>query len=197
MDTPAVDGLAAEPAAAAGPKVPVFYFHLGSPECYLAAERLSELFDPPAQWMPVDVRYRTDFRRAELERAASQHGLQPVRWPARWPPQTDLAMRAATYARSIGRVTAFSLAAFRQVFAGGRDLDSADTVVIAAAACEIHPGALLKGIALRATELALYRANAQARAAGVRTVPAVALGELVFEGNGALEEAASALGGRR
>ena len=43
-------------------------------------------------------------------------------------------MLAATYARSIGRVVAFSLAAFRQAFAGGRALSSDDAVVIAGVA---------------------------------------------------------------
>ncbi len=41
---------------------------------------------------------------------------------------------------------AFSLAAFRQAFAGGRDLEQEGTVLIAAAACEMHPAAVLKGI---------------------------------------------------
>ena len=57
-------------------------------------------------------------------------------------------MRAATYAKQIGRTVAFALAAFRQAFAGGRALD-ADNVLIAAAACEMHPAAVLKAIELR------------------------------------------------
>ncbi len=65
--------------------------------------------------------------------------LQPLRWPERWPPDTRTAMLAATYAKQIGRAVAFSLAAFRQAFAGGRDLGDTDTVLIAAAACEMHP----------------------------------------------------------
>ena len=47
---------------------------------------------------------------------------------------------------AIGRAVAFSLAAFRQAFAGGRDLSEVDNVVIAAAACELHPNAVLKAI---------------------------------------------------
>ncbi len=54
-------------------------------------------------------------------------------------------MLAATYAKRIGRAVAFSLAAFRQAFAGGRDLADQDTILIAGAACEMHPTALLKG----------------------------------------------------
>ena len=48
-------------------------------------------------------------------------------------------MLVATYAKQIGRAVAFSLAAFRQAFAGGRDLGERDNVLIAAAACEMHP----------------------------------------------------------
>ena len=57
-------------------------------------------------------------------------------------------MLAATYAKRIGRAVAFSLAAFRQTFAGGRDLGDENTILIAGAACEMHPTALRKGIEL-------------------------------------------------
>ena len=54
-------------------------------------------------------------------------------------------MLAATYAKHIGRAVAFSLAAFRQAFAGGRDLGDEGTVLIAAAACEMHPDGAAQG----------------------------------------------------
>ena len=57
-------------------------------------------------------------------------------------------MLAATYAKQIGRAVAFSLAAFRQAYAAGRDLGDPDTVMLAAAACEMHPAAVTKGAAL-------------------------------------------------
>jgi predicted DsbA family dithiol-disulfide isomerase len=82
-------------------------------------------------------------------------------------------MLAATYAKRIGRGVTFSLAAFRQAFAGGRDLGDEATVLIAGAACEMHPTALLKGISLRATEQALAAAVERARRAGVSQLPAV------------------------
>jgi 2-hydroxychromene-2-carboxylate isomerase len=68
---------------------------------------------------------------------------------------------------------AFSLAAFRQAYAGGRDLGDDDTVLIAGAACEMHPSALLKGMGMRSTEEALAEATERARRDGVRTLPAV------------------------
>jgi 2-hydroxychromene-2-carboxylate isomerase len=176
-------------------QTPVFYFDLADPECYLAAERISEVLSVPTEWVPA-TGHAADRRldRSLIERLACERGLQPIRWPASWPPRTDLAARAATYAASIGRVTAFSLAAFRQAFAAGRDLDDADTVVIAAAACEIHPAALLKGVELQSVRLALKRSNARAAAAGVHSLPAVSIGELVFEGDDGLERAGRSIG---
>jgi 2-hydroxychromene-2-carboxylate isomerase len=82
-------------------------------------------------------------------------------------------MLVATYAKQIGRAVAFSLAAFRQAFAAGRDLSERDNVLIAAAACEMHPAAVIKGAELRGTRERLEAATAEARAAGVRDVPAV------------------------
>ena len=81
----------------------------------------------------------------EVERRAAEYGLPAVRWPEPWPGNTLLAMRAATYAKQIGKVVSFSLAAFRQAFAGGRDLTEPDNVMIAAAACELHPNAAHEG----------------------------------------------------
>jgi 2-hydroxychromene-2-carboxylate isomerase len=80
----------------------------------------------------------------------------------------------------IGRGVAFSLAAFRQAFAAGRDLSQRENVLIAGAACELHPAALIKGAELRSTRERLDAATAEARAAGVRDVPALQVGERVF-----------------
>ena len=87
--------------------------------------------------------------RADVEERARRYELQAVRWPDPFPADTEWAMLAATYAKQIGRGVAFSLAAFRQAFAGGRDLGDRDSVLIAAAACEMHPTALLKGTRAR------------------------------------------------
>ena len=103
-------------------------------------------------------------------------------------------MRVATYARQIGRAVAFSLAAFRQAFAAGRDLSVTDNVLIAAAACELHPHAVAKGAALASVTRALQEATARAAERGVRDVPAVWLPDgRVFHGDEALDGAARAL----
>jgi 2-hydroxychromene-2-carboxylate isomerase len=179
----------------------VFYYDLGSPECYLVAEQIGTELGASVEWEPVhgvDLRPeppRTD--RGAIERSAADAGLQPLRWPGTWPPDTRAAMLAATYAKQVGRAVAFSLAAFRQAFAGGRDLGDSDTVLIAAAACEMHPTAVLKGIELRSVRSALDEAGARARAAGVRSLPAIEVGDVTFEGEEALRNAAAALGAGR
>jgi 2-hydroxychromene-2-carboxylate isomerase len=120
--------------------------------------------------------------REDVERRARAQGLQPVRWPEPFPADTEWAMLAATYAKEIGRGVAFSLAAFRQAFAAGRDLGRRENVLIAAAACEMHPAALIRGAELRATRERLDRATAAAAAAGVLDVPAVMVGDRVIHG---------------
>jgi 2-hydroxychromene-2-carboxylate isomerase len=176
---------------------PVFYYDLGDPESYLAAERSSTVLSIVPEWEPVLASHlgsvAAEVDRELIERLASERGLQPLRWPSRWPPDTRLAMLAATYAKQVGRVVAFSLAAFRQAFAGGRDLSQRDTVLIAAAACELHPAAVLKGVAMRSVTRALGQATERARVAGVRSLPAVQVGDAVFLGDAQLEDAASAL----
>jgi 2-hydroxychromene-2-carboxylate isomerase len=176
---------------------PIFYYDLGNPACYLAAERIMGAMPVAPEWEPVSaVRLNAAEPapdRRQFERLAADRGLQPFRWPARWPPDSQQAMLAATYAKRIGRAVAFSLAAFRQAFAGGRDLGDENTVLIAAAACEIHPTALLQGISLRSVAGALANASERARAAGISSLPAIQVGTQVFHGEGGIDDATAAL----
>jgi 2-hydroxychromene-2-carboxylate isomerase len=132
---------------------------------------------------------------AEIERRAEEYGLMPVRWPEGWPNNTLKAMRVAIFAQSIGRAVAFSLAAFRQAFAGGKDLSDVENVLIAAAACELHPNAILKALETQSVKDKLREATAEAYERGVRGVPTIAVGDELFYGDDHLEGAASALRG--
>ena len=176
------------------PTQPIFYYDLGSPRCYLLAERImADLAEVP-EWEPVltaglGITEAAPDRDA-LERLVGERGMQPLRWPHQWPPDARTAALAATYAKHIGRAVAFSLACFRQTFAGGRDLGDESTVLIAAAACEMHPSAVLKGIGLRSVTSGLDQACARARAAGVTQLPAIEVGDRLFY---ELEDAAAAL----
>ena len=152
-------------------------------------------------WQPVLARdlqavpapELTSAERAELERRAIELCVQPLRRPPAQAPDTETAMLAATFAQQAGRVVAFSLAAFRQAFAAGRDLSAIDNVLIAAAACELHPRALLKGIESRSVRDRLARATREAASLGVREVPAIAAAGHLFEGEHCVEDAARVL----
>jgi 2-hydroxychromene-2-carboxylate isomerase len=133
----------------------------------------------------------------EVERRASAYGLPPISWPDPFPGNTLVAMRAATYAKQLGRAVSFSLAGFRQAFAAGRDLSEADNVLVAAAACELHPNAVLSAIEQGTVKDSLREATERAGDLGVRGVPSITVGDRVFWGDDQLPdavEAASALG---
>jgi 2-hydroxychromene-2-carboxylate isomerase len=177
-----------------------FFYDLASPDAYLAAERVVNVLGAVPEFVPVRIGSVGGFRcaeeeeifRADVEQRAARYGLLPIRWPGEFPADTEWAMLVATYAKQGGRVVAYSMAAFRQAFAAGRDLSDRDSVLIAAAAAEMHPAAVLKGAELRGTRNRLDAATAAARAAGVRDVPAVLVGERVFHGDRELEAAAAA-----
>jgi len=132
-------------------------------------------------------------RRAEVERRAAALGLPAVRWPDPFPAPAERAVRAATFAQASGRVVAFSLAAMRQAFAAGRDLADPDTLLLAGAACELHPRAVLKGIETGSVGARVGRAHEEAASRGVTEVPCVRVGDALFTGTELLDEAAPAL----
>jgi len=187
-----------------------FYFDLGSPYAYLAAERVNPLFaeaiGAPPVWEPVLLgglfrRFGRDSWAngpgredgiAEVERRAEAYGLPPLRWPEPFPGNTLPAMRAATYAKQTGRAVAFSLAAFRQAFAAGRDLSDPDNVLIAAAAAELHPRAVSAAVERDSVKGALREATERAGDLGVRGVPSLVVDGEVFWGDDRLERAVAA-----
>ncbi|MGH2848411.1 MAG: 2-hydroxychromene-2-carboxylate isomerase [Thermoleophilaceae bacterium] len=186
---------------------PIFYFDLGSPYAWLAAERIHTVLPVVPVWQPIllggiwqqtggrswATTERRDEGMREIEERAERYGLLPVRWPEGWPNHTLKAMRAAVFAQQSGRTVAFALAAFRQAFAGGKDLSDVDNVLIAAAACELHPNAVLKGIELQSIKDRLRAATQEAYDRGVRGVPSVAIDDGIFWGDDRLDEAAAAL----
>jgi 2-hydroxychromene-2-carboxylate isomerase len=183
------------------PTPAAFYFDLSSPRAYLAAERILHVLPGPAEWRPLiageltGARHEPSVQRAAIERRARELDLQPIRWPEPFPFDSSLAMRVATYAASIGRAVPFAQAAFRQAFAGGHSLADPDFVLIAAAACEMHPAAVLRGAELRATAERLEATVAAAARASVTGVPAIVVGEHVFSCEDMLERAAEHMRG--
>lgn len=191
-----------------------FYYDFNSPYAYLAAERISGLFAEAElaqpEWIPISFGHvlkesgrrpwsfeedkRADF--AEIQRRADARGLPEVRYPDGWPIDNYSLgpARAATYAKESGRVVSFSLAMFRQVFAAGRDLDE-DTVMIAGAACELHPNAVAKAVETNSVKRRLQEATAEAIELGVGGIPTVIVDDELFWGDDRLEAAVDAAAG--
>ena len=194
----------AEPARA------TFYYDFYSPYSYLAAERINATLPIVPEWRPISFghllqqsgRRPWSFERGdewdehwvEIRQRAADRGLPAPRIPGGWPRESYsiIGARAATFAKGSGRAVAFSLALFRQVFAAGRVLDE-DTVLLAGAACELHPNAVLKGVGSRTVKDALRDTTAEAAERGVVGVPSVVVGDEVFWGDDRLDDAAEAL----
>jgi predicted DsbA family dithiol-disulfide isomerase len=166
-----------------------------------AAPEASAAPDAPAGDLHAEAAAPAGDLRAEVEERARELGLQRLCWPEPFPFDSELAMRVAGYAQQIGRAVPFAQAAFRQAFAGGRSLQEPDNVLIAAAACEMHPRSVLAAARSRSAAQHLARTTAQAAEAGVREVPAIVLPAggareqaRVLQGASALEQALALLG---
>ena len=128
-----------------------------------------------------------DVDRAAVEACAASLGQPRLRWPEPFPFDSRLVMLGATFAKETGRAVAFSLAAMRQAFLAGRDLGQMDNVLIAAAACELHPRAVVKGVESRRISDALEAAAARAAVLGVHVVPTVVRGDQMWTGAEAVQ----------
>jgi 2-hydroxychromene-2-carboxylate isomerase len=188
---------------------PVFFYDFYSPYSYLAAERVNSVMPVVPEWRPISFGHilKQSGRRPwsfdpgddheahwrEIEARAAERGLPGLKRPPGWPIESYsvAGARAATFAKGSGRAVAYSLALFRQIFAAGRTLDE-DTVLIAGAACELHPNALLKGLESRTVKDGLVKATNDAYELGVRGVPTIAVDGELFWGDDRLDEAAAA-----
>src|SRR5919201_1038405 len=84
-----------QPVHAGSPDQPIFYYDLGSPYSYLAAERLQTVLPVMPVWQPILLggiwketggrSWATTDQRdagiAEIERRAAEYGRMPIRWP--------------------------------------------------------------------------------------------------------------------
>lgn len=179
-----------------------FYYDFASPESYLALERLAKslaAFAPeliPVRSAELDPLPLPDdaARRANIEDVAAGSDVLPLVWPADFPDlDTDDAITAATYAKSIGKVAVFSLSLFRQIYAAGADPSSVNTIYLAGAASEIHPRAVDQALSRDKVREQADAATQAARDAGVTSVPALRIGQRLLVGPALLQDAAAVM----
>jgi len=189
-----------------------FYFDLGSPYAYLAAERIAGESVLPAElvaWQPLSLgalfklagrsswslgdpaRRREGI--AEVERRAALYGLAPARWPEPWPSNYLFAMRVCTYAFQVGRGIDFSLHAFRASFQHGHDLGLPESVLHLAREVGLDQRAVEEATGDPEVKLALRAATEEAHERGIFGVPTFTVGEELFWGEDRLEDAARLL----
>jgi len=187
----------------------VFYFDLGSPYAYLAAERIHEVLPEPIRWQPVSLGgifkltgrsswslgdpERRQSGMAEVERRALSYGLPPVRWPEPWPGNYLAAMRAATFADTKGVGRKFALQAFRSAFRQGHDLSVPERVFEAARDAGLDPREVEAATRDPQIKLALRETTDAAHELGVFGVPTIAVGEELFWGDDRLGDVAAQL----
>jgi len=185
----------------------LFYYDVGSPYAYLAAERVDELLPSPPEWRPVLLGglfkltgrsswAHTAHRRdgiAEIERRAAERSLPPLRWPEPWPGDGLLAMRAAVLAHRAGRGREFALQALRVHFRDGRTLNEQEAVITALQRAGLDPARTLAAAADPSVKQELRERTAQAHALGVSGIPSIVARGVVYWGDDRLEDAARAM----
>jgi 2-hydroxychromene-2-carboxylate isomerase len=184
-----------------------FYFDIGSPYAYLAAERLERVLPEPVRWQPVllgglfKLTGRSswalgDYRRrqagmAEIERRARGYGLPAFVWPDPWPTDYLTLMRVSTWTFQVGRGHEFAMRAFRDAFQRGRELSIEAHVLAAAAAAGLERADAADAMRDPEIKRTLREATEAAHALGVFGVPTVAVGGELFWGDDRLEDAAA------
>jgi 2-hydroxychromene-2-carboxylate isomerase len=187
-----------------------FFFDVGSPYAYLAAERLQGVVGPAeVQWQPVllgglfkltgrsswalgDPRRRQSGM-AEIEARAQRYGLSQLVWPDPWPGDYLFAMRVVSYGFARGRGEELARALLRAAFTQGVNL-SLPAEGLAVAERAGWPRAELQAAAEDpAVKRALRESTDRAHALGVFGVPTIAVGTELFWGDDRLEDAAAAL----
>jgi len=185
----------------------LFYYDVGSPYAYLAAERVEHVLPSTPEWRPVllgglfGLTGRsswglTTLRKAgmaEIERRAALRGLPPLRWPEPWPGDGLLAMRAAVVAHRVGRGREFALHALRVHFREGRSLNEREALVTALQRAGLDPLQTLDATADQLVKQELREQTSQALALGVTGVPSIVTNGTVFWGDDRLEDAARAM----
>jgi 2-hydroxychromene-2-carboxylate isomerase len=178
---------------------PAFFFDVGCPLSYLAAEHIERIFGD-VDWVPVSGAAlhgeRSDAELAHLRHQAEEQAAElrlPLVWPERFPAGAWRTQRAAAFAAELGAGPRFAVAAGRLAFCGGFDLDDPETRAEAAAAAAVPLGACLEAAADPSRDLALTATALALRARAVRELPVLRSGERWFAGGRGWRVAATVL----
>lgn len=183
-----------------------FYYDLGSPYAYLAADRIDLEFETPVEWVPVLLGgifkhtgrsswAETPAREegiAEIAKRASQRGMPAFVYPDPWPNNGLQAMRVATWAHSAGAGRKFARAAFEVQFNDGLPLSETENIELAAHRAGLDPSFAIAATEDPAVKQALIDNTNAALAAGAIGVPTIVVGDQAFFGDDKLEEAVAA-----
>lgn len=181
-----------------------FFFSLGCPISYLAAERVERAFGE-IEWLPLPRRivipgpdippapgqaHFEDELLAAAEREAG--GLRlPLVVPERLPFESREASRAAVFAAEQGAGRAFALAASRMIFCGGYDLDDPEVIAEAAAAAGLPVSAVARAAGDSRYDATLDATLEGLRRRGLSGTPVIRIGNRWFEGLEAVPGASS------
>lgn len=184
-----------------------FFFDLGSPYAWLAAERIDALFESKGRelpvWRPVLLgglfqRFgrsswaKTELRAdgiSEIERRASDYGLPKMVWPEPWPDSYLFAMRVATFAEKEGLLKQFALTSFRDGFTRGIDQANPENVLDAAASAGLDRASAALAAASPEIKQALKDATARAGDLNVTGIPSFLIDGSVVWGDDRLDRA--------
>lgn len=189
-----------------------FFFDYVSPYSYLADARIADVCREAGATLvyrpfflggvmkaaenrpPGLVAAKARYMLTDLERWASSYGV-PMRFAARFPQNTLRAMRVALAAQDAGVFEPYHRAAFRAVWAEGRDLGNEGDLVAVLHAAGLAPGRLLDASEEPALKERLKAQTQEAVDRGAFGAPTFFVGDTMFFGNDRLDHLAAHLRG--
>lgn len=185
-----------------------FFYDLGSPYAYLAADRIDEQFDVSVDvdWVPVLLgaihkqagrsSWAETGTRAdgidEIARRAATYGMPAFNYPEPWPNDGLKVMRVATWAHSAGAGRRFARAAFEVQFNDGLALSDPENIELAAHRAGLDPSYALASADDQLVKDTLRENTQAAIDVGAPGVPSVLVGDQLFWGDDQLQEAFAA-----
>ncbi len=172
-----------------------FFFQLGCPASYLAAERIEREFGQ-VTWVPTarlpsvcDRNARETVELLELAAREAQALRLPLVLPERFGDEFLPAWRAAACAAAHGEGGRYVLAASRLAFCGGYDLDARTVIAEAARAARLNVREILDASGDRRWDEQLFGTASELAALGLHSSPAIHVGTSWFEGLHAVRDA--------